>query len=257
MGKRTEQSPDRDRSRALLGRLGLLLAVIAGAYAAFTYISRRYFEPNLTIESVQAVEESVGIGEPVKFGFKVSNDRWGDGSAFAVLVIEGETEIEGPVTTVPARENADVMVEAVLKPGWRTGSLILYDAGRDNTLIETKSGLPVRVGSTDIVVTAVNYPATARRGETVTISIEVSNRTGAMDARLVPIVVVLTEKAEEVAETDGRAFLLPAGADTTVKLAMPTRKLEKNDYFLAVIMTDPATGKKIGQAKYRQPLRIR
>jgi hypothetical protein len=238
-------------------RIGVFLVLLLIGYAVYVKVARAIFQPRLAVVGVIAPEEPWPTDTVVVVGLRVADHRWMDGAAYVVLSIEGETEIEGPVTMVPAREEADVTVAARLTPGSKVASLTLYDATRENARLDARHGVTFRIGRSDVRIDAIEYPTAVSRGDTISIAIHTLRYGGIADEYLVPIAVILNEEAEEIQETDGRSFLLEANAETaTVILNVPTQELKPGSYFVAVILTDPKTGRRVGSGVYRQPLRI-
>ncbi|HNW92844.1 MAG TPA: hypothetical protein PKM88_08050 [bacterium] len=256
--KKREPPPEtgtRGNPRALAGRIAALVAVLLAIYGIVWFFHEEVFAPQLRITGVLAADTPLAGDSPVQVGLQVANDRWADGAAYVVLVIDGETEVEGPVTAVRARETAAVMLTARLPPGWRSGTLLLFDAWRDNVRVDARHGVPIRVGTTEFAIVAAEYPITVNQGETLPLTVLAANR-GGVGARVVPIVVALTETGAQVAETDGRSCDFSAQDTQTLALTLATHRLTPGDYFLAILLTEPATGKRTGQGLYRRPLRV-
>lgn len=247
---------DRGATASCFVRLVVVAGFLAVGYYGYRSISNYFFRPHLVITGESDSTEAVAIGAPVRVGLTVANDHWTDGAAYAVLVLEGETEVEGPVVAVPARQSVTVPVEARLAPGWRHATLVLFDAWRENVRVDARHGIPVRVGIPDVAVETAAYAPAARAGDTLTVTVGVTNRHGAVGVRLVPIVVVLSDTGIACDELDGTSFALAAGADTTLRLELPTRNLTPAGYYLVILMSDPLTGRRIGLGLYRQPLTI-
>ncbi len=235
-------------------RLGLFCAVLLALYLAAVAVKQTVFTAQLRIVGTVAPAEAVAADSPVTVGLRVSNDRWGDGAAYVVLAIEGETEMESPVIPVRKREQATVTLTAHLPPGWRSGALILYDAA-DNSRVDARHGIPVRVGTAALAVTAAQYPASVRRGDTLPLTLTATNG-GTVDALAVPIAVVLSETGTQVAETDGHSATIPRGGTLDLQLSVATHRLVPGSYFLAILLTDPATGQRLGEGLYRRPLTV-
>lgn len=246
------QNQSGNRGSAL--RLGLFFAVLLALYLAVVAVRQFVFTAQLRIVGTVVADEAAGTDSPVTVGLRVSNDRWGDGAAYVVLVIEGETEVESPVIPVRKREQATVTLTAHLPTGWRSGALILYDAA-DNSRVDARYGIPVRVGTAELAVAAAQYPASVRRGDTLPLTLTATNR-GAVDAIAVPVVVVLSETGAQVAETDGHSTTIARGDTLVLELPVATHRLAPGSYFLAILLTDPATGQRTGEGLYRRPLRV-
>jgi len=243
-----------------IGRnVGLVLGVLV-LYFLFSFVTGNIFQPRYEILSVVASEDPVAPGEPLRLALKVRNDRWKEGAAYVVLVIEGETEIEGPVTPVPSREEAEVAVVARLPSGWRSGTLLLYDAFRENVRVDAKHGIPIRVGKPAIEVLAADFPPRISAGETLVIRIHASNLAGQVPVRVVPLAIFAPDTTVEGAkslERSGRSALLGAGTDSdAMRLEARTGDLDPGPYFVSVTLTDPASGRRIGSGMYHLPIRV-
>lgn len=245
------------------GFLGRNIGLVGGVlvlYFLFSFVTGNIFQPRYEILSVVASEEPVGAGEPLRLALRVRNDRWKEGAAYVVLVIEGETEVEGPVTAVPSREEAEVALVARLPSGWRSGTLLLYDAFRENVRVDAKHGIPIRVGKPAIEVLAATFPPRIVAGETLVVRIHASNRNGEVPVRVVPLAIITpdtTAEGKKPRERSGRSAVLEAGTDSDgVRLEARTGDLEPGPYFVSITLTDPGTGRRIGKGMYRMPLRV-
>jgi hypothetical protein len=251
------EARDSERLTVVLGRFVVFLLVVLIGYALYVKARNFIFQPRLSIVGVIAPEEPWPADADFTIGLRVADNRWMDGAAYVVMAIDGETEIEGPVTRVPAREEADVTVTARLAPGTRVATLILYDATRDNVRLDMRHGVIFRIGVNDVRIDTIDYPAHRTVGETIPIVVHVVRSGDMAEEYLVPIAVILNEDAEELQETEGRSFRLePLAAESSVRLDVPTTALVPGSYYIAVILTDPKTGKRVGGGIYHQALQI-
>lgn len=122
---------------------------------------------------------------------------------------------------------------------------------RPSDAVEAGSETPALVAVSDVRV-----PAEARAGA-LAIEADFTNP-GANPAQpFVPLVVVMSADGHEVSETYGTPVTLAPGASTTVALSVKSERLPAGRYFLAIIPSDPVSGKAIGAGRYRVPVRLR
>ena len=106
-----------------------------------------------------------------------------------------------------------------------------------------------------VAVRDVRAPSRAQRGE-LTIEIDLGNGGAVASAPFVPLVVVLAEDGREVSESYGPTVTLGPGQSLTVPLAVKSSALPAGLYHMAVIPSDPETGKSVGAGRYRIPVRL-
>jgi hypothetical protein len=105
-------------------------------------------------------------------------------------------------------------------------------------------------------VREVRLPAEVRAGR-LDLDATFANDGTLASTDFVPLVVVLAADGREVGESSGHAIALDAGARREVRLSIELAGLAPGRYHVAVLPTDPGSGKRIGGGRYRIPLSIR
>ena len=108
---------------------------------------------------------------------------------------------------------------------------------------------------TGLVVREVRVPARARAGQLV-IDVVFGNAASQPSDAFVPLIVLQTEYGRELSETYGGPLHL--GANETVALHMQVKSagFATGRYFLSVLPSHPATGKRVGVGRYHVPVVI-
>lgn len=212
--------------------------IVVGMYLVLVVIPFHIFGPRLRIVDVAMPESMIQPRVPFRIGLNVANDRWGEGSAYVVFAIEGETEIEGAVTRIPGREERNIFVEVSMDTGIRNGSLILYDAMHDNRRIDVQHGVHIVAGSLAIRLLDVNYPERIVRGETMTITLTyVVDESGPCE--ILPVAIVYDSGGGRPAETDGNEVMVSRGRHV-LDLAVATHDLTPGAHQLTIGLYDPS-----------------
>lgn len=110
------------------------------------------------------------------------------------------------------------------------------------------------------IVENVRYAEAVEPGSPIEISVTLSRAAGgaAETATVVPLAVLLDESGREVREASGPATHLAPGAHADdVRVLLKTDGLAPGGYDLAVIPSDPETGRKIGRGVHRRPVDLR
>lgn len=107
--------------------------------------------------------------------------------------------------------------------------------------------------SASLAVRDVSVPDHAAVGA---LELDVHLGNGARDPSVlfVPLVVLLTVDGQEASETYGQALTVPGHGSTSVHLAVKTQGVTPGRYFLSVYPSDPTTGKRIGEGRFRIPV---
>lgn len=246
--------------RVLVGRTVALVAVLLAGWYAFGAVTQVLFTPRLVIEGVVLPEGPVPSIDSATVGLRVRNARWRDGAAYVVAVRSAdgsETEIgEGTVVDVPARATVPVTVDLALPPGGHVLTLLLYDAWRENVLVDARHGLSVQVGASDVRAVRTDLPRRLARGETVAVTVWATNA-GEIDEVIVPIAVFLPDDGGRPREIDGRSSRIAAGAETVpVRIEIPGDRLDPGRYHATVRLLAP-DGRRLGPGLYRLPVEVR
>jgi uncharacterized sulfatase len=111
-------------------------------------------------------------------------------------------------------------------------------------------------GPAGLVVREVNAPDEAKPGQ---LNLEAVFANSGPDATgaFVPLIVLLTADGRELTESYGPPQRLAAGGSVKLKLPVKTAGVAAGRYFLAVIPSDPDTGKSLGTGRYRIPVHLR
>ena len=111
-------------------------------------------------------------------------------------------------------------------------------------------------GASALAVSALRVPTEAPAGA-LRIEADFTNSDGQLDRTFVPLIVLLDESGDEVSETYGKSLRLAPGSSIKVALAVKSENLKPGRYYLAVIPSDPATGKAVGTGRYHVAVRLR
>jgi phosphoglycerol transferase MdoB-like AlkP superfamily enzyme len=106
-----------------------------------------------------------------------------------------------------------------------------------------------------LAVRNVRSPEHARAAE-LAIDVEFGNAAAEPSELFVPLVVLVTLDGHELSETYGGAQVLPPRQSVTVHLPLKAAGVPPGRYFLSVYPSDPATGKRSGDGRFRIPVVI-
>lgn len=138
--------------------------------------------------------------------------------------------------------------DPVLTPDQVPPRLVAYreiERGQPAARMRAGAGLAVR---------AVRAPVQAQPGA-LTLEVDIANG-GSLDARFVPLVVLLSDDGRELSETSGAAMSLAAGQEIVLRLPVDSAGIAAGRYFVTVIASDPDTGKRLGSGRYQVPIRL-
>ena len=106
-----------------------------------------------------------------------------------------------------------------------------------------------------LAVSAVRAPEEAKAGQ-LTIEAVFSNSGQATTDTFIPLVVLLAADGREISESYGPPQRLASGKNISLELPVKSQAVPPGNYFLSVIPSHPETGKKVGAARYRIPIRF-
>jgi phosphoglycerol transferase MdoB-like AlkP superfamily enzyme len=106
-----------------------------------------------------------------------------------------------------------------------------------------------------LAVQEVRAPEHARAGH-LAIDVVFGNAAAQTSGMFVPLVVLLSADGREVSESYGRASTVAAGQAITLHLSVKTDGVPAGRYYLSVFPSDPATGKRTGEGRFRIPIVI-
>jgi len=221
----------------------VVTSIVVGMYVLAVWLPFYFFRSDLAIADVIAPDKINPLA-PFQIGFKVANSHWGDGAAYVSLVIEGETEIEGPVIPIPAREARDIFVTVSLETGTRAGSLVLYDAGYNNRL-DARHGIALRVGSPPIRIVRLNYDPVVSQGDTMTIILS-AVVDDAKRYEIIPFAILYDSQGGRPIETDGVEHIVK-GDSNLLRIDLTTARLPLGPHRLTVGLYDPEAKRRIGK----------
>jgi phosphoglycerol transferase MdoB-like AlkP superfamily enzyme len=107
-----------------------------------------------------------------------------------------------------------------------------------------------------IAVGEVSVPEHAVAGQ-LPIDAAFSNEAAQPADAFVPLVVLLSAEGRELSETYGQTLRLRAGQSVTVRLQIRSDGVAAGRYFLNVLASHPATGRRMGTGRYHIPVVIR
>ncbi|MGI8843299.1 MAG: LTA synthase family protein [Gemmatimonadaceae bacterium] len=145
--------------------------------------------------------------------------------------------------------NRRFMHDLALRPPGSAAQLIGYDKA------ERLAPAVAASAQAALAVREVRVPLQARAGE-LAIEIDFGNAGALPSSAFVPLVVLLSEDGRELSETYGAAMVLAPGQVTSLRLTVNSRDAPPGRYFMAVLPSDPQTGKPVGPGRYRIPVRL-
>jgi len=137
-----------------------------------------------------------------------------------------------------------------LLPPQEAPRLAIYEA-RDRP-VEQGAAPPA---SAVLGVSEVHVPAHARAGR-LRIEVVFSNAAKQPSVPFVPLVVLQSVDGREISESYGAALTLAAGQAKQLQLQVKSDGVARGRYFLSVLPSDPATGKRSGSGRYHIPIVI-
>ena len=140
-----------------------------------------------------------------------------------------------------------------------TGALMPESAVREWVAFSEERRAPAEAAAAAaaaIEVESVRVPPAAPR-DALVIEAVFRNASGAPAPAFVPLVVLMAADGRELGETYGKALTLAPQQSITVSLAVAAEKGAAGRHFLAVIPSDPVTGKAVGTGRYRVPVELR
>lgn len=200
---------DQPRWFLLAGRLALLLLAIVVLYLGFVQFTHWIFAPRIEIAGIIPPTELQADAPAHRAGLRVRNTRFFQtGAGYTVAVIDGETEVEGPVVEIPPREVRELPVNLNFPPGRYRLSFILYDAWADNVRRESRSDIAFQSGFSDVTLDEILFPEQFPRSGTVTVSFTGVNN-GTMPETVVPLLLLIGGGQTAPTELYGNSGLLP------------------------------------------------
>lgn len=106
-----------------------------------------------------------------------------------------------------------------------------------------------------LAVRSVTLPEHAHAAE-LSIEVTFGNSSAAPSELFVPLVVLTTQDGRELSETYGSSLVLPGRQSITLHLPIKATGIPAGRYYLSVYPSDPATGKRSGDGRFRLPLVI-
>ena len=120
---------------------------------------------------------------------------------------------------------------------------------------ERQAAEPVSPLTAALVVREVRLPKHPRAGE-LSIEVVFANAAARASEPFVPLVVLQSVEGRELTESYGAALTLAAGQARTLQLPVKSAGLARGRYFLSVLPSNPATGKRSGTGRYHIPIVI-
>ncbi|HEV8693260.1 MAG TPA: LTA synthase family protein [Lysobacter sp.] len=140
--------------------------------------------------------------------------------------------------------------ELALSPEGNAPRLVAYAAN------EMRAPTASVVAAGSLSVREVRVPDDATAG-TVEVTALFANDATTRTEAIVPLLVLSADDGRQLSESYGAAFQLAPGATREVRFAVKASNLAAGRYFLAVIPSQPDSGRSMGVGRYRIPLRIR
>lgn len=138
----------------------------------------------------------------------------------------------------------------ILMPAQETAGLATY-SGQERRVVQ--AALPPTTAA--LAVREVRSPEHAQAGH-LSIEVVFANAAAGSSAPFVPLVVLQSVEGREISESYGAALTLAAGQTITLQLSIRSDGLAPGRYFLSVLPSIPATGKRAGTGRYHIPIVI-
>jgi hypothetical protein len=199
------------KSRRPLPRVVAFLLLLAGVYVAVRVATERLFTPELQLLGAAVPSQPVEPNQSVTVGVYARNERPREGAAYALLIMQDGSEVEGPVVPVPQGDSVLVPVQATFSPGDHVTSLVLFDAWRENVEVGAVHGVVIRSGVLQVEVEGATLGPVASPSDSVVVSFQLANRSG-FAASVVPVVV----------------FTPASGGGQPTEVALPVARVPSN-----------------------------
>jgi hypothetical protein len=242
------------RGKRSVMRVLLFLLAVAGLYLAIGFVTERLFAPELTLLH-PVVPGTVTPNAPATVGLYARNVRMREGAAYALLILEDGTEIEGPVVIVPPHDSVLVPVQVILPAGDHVTSMVLYDAWRDNVEVAEVHGVLIRAGMPRVDVLEATLEPVVRPGEPIVVQLALVNRSE-WDAAVVPLVVFTPESGAGVPiEVSLGRMTVPGGQTLDASRAVAPGTVPPGRYVVAVVNVTDA-GDRTGEGVHGIPFAL-
>jgi hypothetical protein len=242
------------RGRRSVFRVLLFLLIVLGLFFAVGGISELLFAPKLTLVG-SAVPAGVSLPDvPVTVGVYARNERTREGAAYALLILQDGTEIEGPVVIVPPEDSVLVPVQVSLPAGDHVATLVLYDAWRENVEVAAVHGVLLRSGEPQVDVVSAALPPVVQPGGAILVELTLANR-AEWDATVAPLVVFTPEPGGEPLEASLGRVAVPGGQTLTTSRSIPPGSIPQGRYLVSVVnLTD--AGERTGDGVHGIPFSL-
>jgi phosphoglycerol transferase MdoB-like AlkP superfamily enzyme len=190
----------------------------------------------------------------------LSNDilyRLGDGMDMSAVEDPAvRAQLQARFRAFRAANNRLARSLALMPPGTAT-QLVADDAQQRRPLpvASVAAPTPAAEAAATVTVHEVRAPGRSRVGQ-LAIEVVLANDSRQPSEPIVPLIVLLTASGREVSESYGPPMSLAAGQSVTLQLPVNTEGVAAGRYFLAVIPSDPDTGKRVGEGRYHIPIVI-
>jgi hypothetical protein len=146
--------------------------------------------------------------------------------------------------------NADFARTLALMPPPDPSTWISYAAPSRHNL-PPPSTAPVA----SLAVRDVQAPEHAQAGQ-LSVEVVIANGSRQASGMFVPLVVLQSADGVEISETYAPAQALAAGQTVTLQVPVKSDGVAAGRYYLSVFPSDPATGKRSGDGRFRIPVAI-
>ncbi len=113
------------------------------------------------------------------------------------------------------------------------------------------------VPSSPIEARQATYPPEVRRGTPLHVRVSFVASKETAPAEFVPLIVVVDARAREIQEVSGHLRRTEPGGEMEVEMDVPTGRLPPGSYFMAILPSDPNSGRPIGTGLYHKPFTVR
>ena len=244
-----------NRGKRALVRVLLFVVIVAGLYFTVTTLSELLFAPKLTLLQPVVPTGSVAPSSPVTIGVYARNEKMRQGAAYALLILEDGSEVEGPVVIVPPRDSVFVPVQVSLPPGDHVATLVLYDAWRENVEVAAVHGVLIRSGMPEVDVVQALIAPVAQVADSIVVQLSLANRME-WEASVQPLVVFTPASGGgQPIEVNLGRIAVPAGQTVDAQRSIPPGTVPQGSYLVAVVnVTD--SGDRTGTGAHGIPFTL-
>ena len=138
----------------------------------------------------------------------------------------------------------------LLMPKNAATQLVSYDESRRAPVISVATKRRPRLMIRDVQVVILG------RGRSLDIEVAATNSGRHASPRLAPLAVMETTRGGELRESYGTPLQIPGPGESHQRISMPIDDVPTGQYYLAVILSDPDKGGRIGDGRFHIPVTV-